>query len=476
MFTEAKLFHKAGEGSGGGGGGDQHNLGWYATESALTTAHPTASNGDWAIVGATDTVWIWDTDTTAWVDSDQKGQVTSVNNKTGAVNLTAEDVGAVPQVSSMPTAGATELGKGYQFIGTTGTYTHGYFYECSGGNNVPTSGQLTITDYIIEPDVSPTVNVNVDTFNNYAIEHDFETLSSDNLDVSIYFTDGQIDILYNNSYTMKLYFLVNDKTSAQATLALVGITCDMTNWDIEQESAPFFVGETPTGTHYAWLMTKVQGGQQGVPDVVGGSKYLYTSGGRPYWKTVNEVPDSTGYAGAVLTTTGNGSYWGYVIPSQTGNSGKFLTTDGTDASWSDKPLVNKDTHTRGLVVGGNSDTSGTGNTVIGSNSASFGGNCNTVLGAFSQGRNGSTVIGYGIQDSISQNAVIIRSGAQYAGTVAGVSNAFCWIKGTTVYELFSADGTMPADRLASTTGLADGNYRLRLTMSNGTPTLSWVAE
>ena len=40
----------------------------------------------------------------------------------------------------------------------------------------------------------------------------------------------------------------------------------------------------------------------------------------------------------------------------------------------------------------------------------------------------------------------------------------------------NATGNLPADRLASTTGLADGNYRLRLTMASGVPTLSWVAE
>lgn len=85
LFTEGKLFKKAGEGSGGGGGGDQHNLGWYATQSALEEAHPTATAGDWAIVGSTDTIWIWDTDDSEWVDSDQKGQVTSVNGRTGAV-------------------------------------------------------------------------------------------------------------------------------------------------------------------------------------------------------------------------------------------------------------------------------------------------------------------------------------------------------------------------------------------------------
>ena len=58
--------------TGQGGGGDQHNLGYFATQAALEEAYPTATAGDWAIVGATDTVWIWDTDNNEWVDSDQK--------------------------------------------------------------------------------------------------------------------------------------------------------------------------------------------------------------------------------------------------------------------------------------------------------------------------------------------------------------------------------------------------------------------
>lgn len=74
-------------GGSGGGGGDQHNLGYYATPAALREAHPTAEAGDWAIVGSTDTVWIWDTDNSEWVDSDTKGQVTSVNGQTGDVVL-----------------------------------------------------------------------------------------------------------------------------------------------------------------------------------------------------------------------------------------------------------------------------------------------------------------------------------------------------------------------------------------------------
>ena len=66
---------------------DSHNKGWYATKNALESAHPTGTNGDWAIVGATDSVWVWDGDSSKWVDSDQKGQVTSVNGQTGAVTI-----------------------------------------------------------------------------------------------------------------------------------------------------------------------------------------------------------------------------------------------------------------------------------------------------------------------------------------------------------------------------------------------------
>lgn len=64
---------------------DINYKGWYATEAALTTAYPTAADGDYAIVGTTDTVWIWDSDINAWVDSGLGSLVTSVNGRVGAV-------------------------------------------------------------------------------------------------------------------------------------------------------------------------------------------------------------------------------------------------------------------------------------------------------------------------------------------------------------------------------------------------------
>lgn len=49
--------------------GDQNNKGYFATEDALNAAYPVGQNGWYAIVGTTDTIWVWDGDTSAWVNT-----------------------------------------------------------------------------------------------------------------------------------------------------------------------------------------------------------------------------------------------------------------------------------------------------------------------------------------------------------------------------------------------------------------------
>lgn len=47
-----------------------HAKGYFIDQAALTAAHPTGEAGDWAIVGSTDTVWVWDTaGLGAWIDT-----------------------------------------------------------------------------------------------------------------------------------------------------------------------------------------------------------------------------------------------------------------------------------------------------------------------------------------------------------------------------------------------------------------------
>lgn len=74
---------------GAGGGEATHNLGLFADIDALEEAYPTGNPGDYALLASTDTFWVWDEDTSAWVDTDRKGQVSSVNGQTGEVVIPA---------------------------------------------------------------------------------------------------------------------------------------------------------------------------------------------------------------------------------------------------------------------------------------------------------------------------------------------------------------------------------------------------
>ncbi len=53
--------------------GDANNLGFFATPAALAAAYPVGAPGYFAIVGSTNTLWVWDEGTSAWVDSGTAG-------------------------------------------------------------------------------------------------------------------------------------------------------------------------------------------------------------------------------------------------------------------------------------------------------------------------------------------------------------------------------------------------------------------
>ena len=89
---------------------DSHNKGYYETGTALNTAIPTATNGDFAVVGATNTVWVWSSTDTAFVDSGANGAVLSVNGRAGIITLTKADVGLnnVVNLDTSTTANITD--------------------------------------------------------------------------------------------------------------------------------------------------------------------------------------------------------------------------------------------------------------------------------------------------------------------------------------------------------------------------------
>ena len=64
--------------------------GWYATPEALKAAVTVGENGWWAVVGTTDTIWTWDSDTGAWVDTRKEVDLSDYLTQTQIKALLAE--------------------------------------------------------------------------------------------------------------------------------------------------------------------------------------------------------------------------------------------------------------------------------------------------------------------------------------------------------------------------------------------------
>lgn len=60
----------------------QGAVGWYPNYEALYAAHDTGYDGNWAIVGDTDTIWIWDSDTGKWRDTNESSKLANYYDKT----------------------------------------------------------------------------------------------------------------------------------------------------------------------------------------------------------------------------------------------------------------------------------------------------------------------------------------------------------------------------------------------------------
>lgn len=60
----------------------QGAVGFYATYEALYAAHEVGYDGNWAIVGDTDTIWVWDSDTGTWRDTGESSKFANYYDKT----------------------------------------------------------------------------------------------------------------------------------------------------------------------------------------------------------------------------------------------------------------------------------------------------------------------------------------------------------------------------------------------------------
>ena len=93
----------------------QGQKGYFVTPEKLRETYPSGVGGDWALVGSTDSIWVWDVESGDWVDSHKSTDLSNyytkeqteekfvpaarkINSKplNADVSLTAGDVGAVP--------------------------------------------------------------------------------------------------------------------------------------------------------------------------------------------------------------------------------------------------------------------------------------------------------------------------------------------------------------------------------------------
>ncbi len=68
----------------------QGQKGYFDTADALRETVPAGTAGDWAIVGSTDTVWVWDADTKQWTDSGSRTDLSNYYTKDQANEMLAE--------------------------------------------------------------------------------------------------------------------------------------------------------------------------------------------------------------------------------------------------------------------------------------------------------------------------------------------------------------------------------------------------
>lgn len=84
--------------------------------------------------------------------------------------------------------------------------------------------------------------------------------------------------------------------------------------------------------------------------------------------------------------------------------------------------------------------------------------------------NSLTTVNSGDDIGMNININVIPTNVSFMFIAAGSAGGYQWEQ-VNVQPI-----TVTADSIAPTTGLADGNYKLQLTITDGVPTLSWVAE
>ena len=178
------------------------------------------------------------------------------------------------------------------------------------------------------------------------------------------------------------------------------------------------------------------------------------------WDKLSETVDLSNYATKDYVEEKIAGF--EALPDQSGNSGKFLTTDGSTASWSDKPIVNNSTASRSVAILGATDGNTADDTVVigvgskahrhsvAAGAYSESGAYGVAIGSMSSAA-GSSALGY--KTAIGYKAKALgKYSIQFGSGTNNDANTFKVGNANGNFEMMSADGTIPADRMSATAG------------------------
>lgn len=121
--------------------------GWYATPEALKAAVPVGENGWWAVVGTTDTIWTWDSDTNTWKDSIQKADLSDFYTKEQADAKFGTPFTLTPATAD--TLGGVKVGD-YLDIAADGTLSGKTLYDTIAASVAVKSEPRLVWNYHVE--------------------------------------------------------------------------------------------------------------------------------------------------------------------------------------------------------------------------------------------------------------------------------------------------------------------------------------
>ena len=139
------------------------------------------------------------------------------------------------QKAALPEASETELGKIYQYVGITGTYTRGFFYECVAEEHTTTVDVTTITQFI-------------------------ELISNSELTVQIKLADESIVDTPAYEFSGVFYFVYEDTTYGGTKVDDVIVVADSTAYTTDEEIAALGITYESTSYTYSWENIDVSSG------------------------------------------------------------------------------------------------------------------------------------------------------------------------------------------------------------------------